>query len=162
MSKKPSRREIEFRRKDRMARANRLLAWVTFACFVLSRIGPRVGSISAETAATLNTIFIVCIFLHSIAGVYLYGLPQYTNHPRVWQMYIGFSVFAVFLLNRSFVFVPFMRDLTDMLLWVPIILHVAIGFRYGLLRLIRSSKLTTLPYYLGGSIVRDVSRHLEK
>jgi succinate dehydrogenase/fumarate reductase cytochrome b subunit len=160
MTKPLSRREIEQRRKNRMARANRLLGWVTLSAFLLPRLHPVLSArgiltLSADTVTGLRTSFIFFVFLHSIAGVYLYGLPVFKWHLRVVQMYLGFVVFGVFFLNRAFAFVPVLAMITDWLLWLPIVLHVGLGLRYLVHRWVRPGTYTAVSYYLGGAIVRD-------
>lgn len=160
MSKPLSRREIEKKRKNRMAMANRLLGWVTLVAFLLPRLHPVLSaqgilSLAEGTVTGLKNSFIFFVFLHSIAGIYLYGLPVFKWYPRVIQMYLGFVIFGVFFLNRAFVFVPVLAMITEWLLWLPILLHVGLGLRYLVHRWVRPGTYTAVSYYLGGAIVRD-------
>ena len=163
MSKKANRREVEMIRKRRMARANRLLGWVTFAAFLLPRLAPflieqGLVTLSEGLLSGLRSSFMFFIFLHGIAGVYLYGVPIFKWHPRVIQMMLGLVIFGVFILNRSFILVPALLRITEVLMWIPVGAHVLLGLRYLVHRVIRPSTYPATPYYLGGAIVRDFTR----
>jgi hypothetical protein len=160
---KLSRREIEFNRKNRMAVANRLLGWVTFATFLLPRLSDwAVLPLSNGLTDGLRSAFMFCIFLHGIAGIYLYGIPEFKPHPRVFQIYLGFLIVGVFILNRSFIKVPALLTVTEILLWIPILAHVLFGFRYLLHRLLHRRTYPAIPYYLGGAVVRDITKLMSK
>jgi hypothetical protein len=143
-----------------MAKANRFLGWVTFLTFLLPRIAPFFVAqdyfiFSESWLSAMQASFMFCIFLHGIAGVYLYGVPVFQWRPRIIQMMLGFLIIAIFILNRSFVFIPILLQITEILMWIPIGLHVLLGLRYLIHRLIRPSTYPKPDYYLGGSIVRD-------
>ena len=150
----------EAERKAKIAKFNRLLGWFTFVAFLLPRVEPllstRAGlNLPAGLISTLNVLFMFFFFIHGIAGVYLYGVPRFKWESRVLQMLLGFVIIGLFILNRAFVFVPFLSRLTEILLWVPIGFHVLLGFWYLIRRIVSPSKYTSTRFYLGGPIVRD-------
>ncbi len=163
MSKKVSRRELEETRKKRIAVANRWLGWLTLIAYLLPRIHPileeqNITLLPDNWLGTLQAAFMFFIFLHGIAAIYLYGVPIFKWHNRVLQMYLGFIIFAIFMLNRSFINVPVLLTVTDVLIWIPVVAHVLLGLRYLGHRLIRPSTYPKMPFYLGGAIVRDFTR----
>lgn len=160
MTTRVNSREVELRRKGRMARANRWLGWVTFTCFALPAVSGWLNSLGLpflpdSFTGAMSVAFWVLIFLHAIAGVYLYGLPEWSRNLRIVHMYLGFSVFAFILANRSLVFVPPFNQITAALMWVPILAHVGLGARFLVQRVIGKMWDPPLRFYTGGQVVRD-------
>lgn len=160
---KLNRRESERNRKAKAAVINRWLGWLTFICMaappVTQMLQNRNGTaFPGWITAVLPTLFWLLIFVHAFISVYTYGLPEYKKHLRVIDMYIGFSVFAFLLLNRSFVFVEQLKDITSALVWLPVALHILFGIRFLLQRVLKKEWDTPLTYYIGGNAIRDATK----
>ena len=107
--------------------------------------------------ATLRGVFWGLIFLHALAALYLYGIPQFSNsNLRIIDIYVGFSIFFFIFVDRSFVPVESISRITSGLIWLPVIIHMVFSIRFFLQRLLRKAWDSPLPYYTGGKMIRDL------
>jgi hypothetical protein len=154
-------RDLEIRRKERMRIANIFMGWAVLlgAIAVTWSSNPALFGPAPDWMANLGkSVYFIGIFLHAFASVYLYGVPTLKPNIRVIDMYSGFAVFGVILINRTLVNVPALADITWLLMWLPITLHLLLGLWFATQRVTRKTVNPRLKYYLGGNVVRDATR----
>ena len=158
---KVNRQQIEIKRKTRMQFADRLMGWFTLFCYFFPLVG-RYLNVQGRTdfdeglMQTFSNLFWIMIFLHSIAALYLYGIPMFKKNLRLVNLYLGLAILALIFINRSIAVFPAVEKITATLIIIPAVLHSLIGVRLFLQRLLRKEWDKPIPFYTGGNISRDV------
>lgn len=155
------RQKIEITRKLRMQFVDRLVGWFTMFCYFFPIIGRYFNAqgrtnFDAGLMQTFSNLFWIMIFLHSIAAMYLYGIPVLRKNLRIVNMYLGLAMLALIFINRSISVFPAAEQITAALIMIPAMLHSLISVRLFLQRLLRKKWDAPIPFYLGGKISRDV------
>lgn len=122
-------------RKKQIAIWNRRLAWITFPLFLImiiatylfkAEIYPELKSLAAYS----SMIFILCFFLHTIFGVYLFGFPKPKWQIRVVHIYLGYLLFVVTMLSQGVITAEPYYRISYILMIVLVLAHVALSFRF--------------------------------
>ncbi len=150
-------RQIEIKRKERMRVANLVLGWLTLIGVIMATFEGNQAS-PAWVGVLGKSIYFIGIFLHAFAGLYLYGVPILKPNLRVIDMYVGFAVFAVILINRTVVNNAALASASWLLMWAPIGVHIALGAWFAQQRISRRVINPRLKFYLGGSVIRDATQ----
>jgi len=158
---KIDRQQIELTRKRRMQLVDRLVGWFTLVCYFFPIIGRYLNAqgkakFDAGLMQTFSNLFWIMIFLHSIAALYLYGIPLLKKNLRLLNLYLGLTMLALIFVNRSIAVFPAVEKITAALIVIPAVLHSLIGVRLFLQRLFRKEWDKPIPFYTGGNISRDV------
>lgn len=158
---KIDRHQIEIKRKLRMQLVDRLVGWITMFCYFFPLIGRYLNAqgranFDAGLIQTFSNLFWIMIFLHSIAAMYLYGIPMLKKNLRIINMYLGLAMLALIFVNRSIAVFPAVEKITAALIMIPAMLHSLISVRLFLQRLFRKKWDEPIPFYTGGNISRDV------
>lgn len=158
---KIDRHQIEIKRKLRMQLVDRLVGWITMFCYFFPLIGRYLNAqgranFDAGLIQTFSNLFWIMIFLHSIAAMYLYGIPMLKKNLRIINMYLGLAMLALIFVNRSIAVFPAVEKITAALIMIPAVLHSLISVRLFLQRLFRKKWDEPIPFYTGGNISRDV------
>lgn len=158
---KIDRQQIEIKRKIRMQLVDRLVGWFTMFCYFFPLIGRYLNAqgqanFDGGLMQTFSNLFWIMIFLHSIAALYLYGIPLFKKNFRLVNLYLGLAILALIFVNRSIAVFPAVEKITAALIMIPAILHSLIGVRLFLQRLLRKEWDKPIPFYTGGNISRDV------
>jgi len=158
---KIDRHQIEIKRKLRMQLVDRLVGWITMFCYFFPLIGRYLNAqgrtnFDAGLMQTFSNLFWIMIFLHSIAALYLYGIPLFKKNLRLVNLYLGLAILALIFINRSIAVFPAVEKITAALIMIPAVLHSLIGVRLFLQRLLRKQWDKPIPFYTGGNISRDV------
>ena len=155
------RQQIEVNRKLRMQLVDRLVGWFTMICYFFPLIGRYLNSQGRTSfdeglMQTFSNLFWIMIFMHSIAALYLYGIPLFKKNLRLVNLYLGLAMLALIFVNRSIAVFPAVEKITAALIMIPAVLHSLIGVRLFLQRLLRKQWDKPIPFYTGGNISRDV------
>jgi succinate dehydrogenase/fumarate reductase cytochrome b subunit len=156
------RTQIEIKRKLRMQLVDRLVGWFTMFCYFYPLIGRYLNAqgktnFNEGSMQTFSNLFWVMIFLHSIAALYLYGIPLFKkSNLRIVNLYLGIAILAIIFVNRSMAVMPMFEKITATLMIIPAVFHALIGIRLFLQRLLRKQWDKPIPFYTGGNISRDV------
>jgi len=158
---KTDRQQIEINRKLRMQLVDRLVGWFTMICYFFPLVGRYLNAqgrtnFDEGIMQTFGNLFWIMIFLHSIAALYLYGIPLFKKNLRIANLYLGLAMLALIFVNRSIAVFPAVEKITAALIMIPAILHSLIGVRLFLQRLLRKQWDKPIPFYTGGNISRDV------
>lgn len=158
---KTDRQQIEINRKLRMQIVDRLVGWFTMICYFFPLIGRYLNAQGRTNfddglMQTFSNLFWIMIFMHSIAALYLYGIPLFKNNLRLVNLYLGLAMLALIFVNRSISVFPAVEKITATLIMIPALLHSLIGVRLFLQRLLRKQWDAPIPFYTGGNISRDV------
>jgi succinate dehydrogenase/fumarate reductase cytochrome b subunit len=162
MQPKPDRMQIEIKRKLRMQLVDRMVGWLTMFCYFFPLIGRYLNAqgrtdFDEGLMQTCSNMFWIMIFMHSIAVLYLYGIPLFkSGNLRILNLYLGLAMLAIIFINRSVSVFPAVEKITAALIMIPAVLHSLIGIRLFLQRLLRKKWDTPIPFYTGGNISRDV------
>ncbi|MDX1377525.1 MAG: hypothetical protein R3307_01650, partial [Anaerolineales bacterium] len=161
MEARKDRKQIEIQRKRRMQLVDRLVGWFTTFCYFFPITGRYLNgqgrtNIDEALMQTFSNLFWIMIFLHSIAAMYLYGIPLFKKNLRIVNMYLGLAILALIFINRSISVFPTVERITATLIMIPALLHALIGVRFFLQRLLRKEWDAPIPFYTGGNISRDV------
>jgi hypothetical protein len=122
-------------RKKQIAVWNRRLAWMTFPIFLISTIATylvtsKIYPNLMTFAVVTSVIFILCFFVHTIFGVYLFGFPKFKWEVRVIHIYIGYLLFVFTLVSQSIIGLEPYHLIAFVLMWVFLLAHVALSFRF--------------------------------
>lgn len=156
------RQQIEIKRKLRMQLVDRLVGWFTLFCYFFPLIGRYLNAqgrtnFNEATLQTLSNLFWIMIFMHSIAALYLYGIPLFKRgNLRILNLYLGLAMLAIIFINRSVSVFPAVEKITAALIVIPAVLHALISVRLFLQRLLHKHWDAPIPFYTGGNISRDV------
>ncbi|MBK9781821.1 MAG: hypothetical protein IPP55_17540 [Anaerolineales bacterium] len=106
MEQKVDRQQIEIRRKLRMQLVDRLVGWFTLFCYFFPIVGRFLNAqgmtnFNDDLMQTFSNLFWIMIFLHSIAALYLYGIPLFKKNMRIVNLYLGIAILALIFINRS-------------------------------------------------------------
>jgi succinate dehydrogenase/fumarate reductase cytochrome b subunit len=158
---KIDRQQIEIKRKLRMQLVDRLVGWFTLVCYFFPLIGRYLNAqgrtnLDESLMQTFSNLFWIMIFLHSIAALYLYGIPLFKKNLRLVNLYLGLAMLTLIFINRSIAVFPAVEKITATLIVIPAVLHALIGIRLFLQRLLRKEWDKPIPFYTGGNISRDV------
>jgi len=158
---KTDRQQIEITRKRRMQLVDRLVGWFTMFCYFFPLIGRYLNEqgktdFDAGMMQTFSNLFWIMIFLHSIAALYLYGIPLFKKNLRIVNLYLGIAILAIIFINRSISVFPAVERITAALIIIPAIFHSLIGVRLFLQRLLHKEWDKPIPFYTGGNISRDL------
>jgi len=158
---KIDRQQIEVNRKLRMQLVDRLVGWFTMFCYFFPLIGRYLNSqgwtnFNEGLMQTFGNLFWIMIFLHSIAALYLYGIPLFKKNLRIVNLYLGLAMLALIFIDRSVSRFEALESIMSTLIMIPAILHALIGVRLFLQRLFRKKWDEPIPFYTGGNISRDV------
>ena len=161
MQPKADRQQIEINRKLRMQLVDRLVGWFTVVCYFFPKLGGLTNArgltnFNESYFPTFNNLFWIMIFMHSIAAMYLYGIPKYKGNLRIVNMYLGLAMLAVIFVDRSISRFPAVEQVTAALMMIPAVFHSLIGVRLFLQRLFRRQWDAPIPFYTGGNVSRDV------
>jgi len=161
MEQKVDRQQIEIKRKTRMQFVDRLVGWFTMVCYFFPIIGRYLnaqGKTNFDTSLMqiFNNLFWIMIFMHSIAAMYLYGIPLFKKNLRLVNLYLGLIMLAIIFVNRSISVFPAVEKITAALMMIPAVLHSLIGVRLFLQRLLRKQWDKPIPFYTGGNISREI------
>mgnify|MGYP001334063586 FL=1 len=131
-------------RKKQIAVWNRRLAWVTFPLFLISTISTYLYSTKTypeivDVAIYSSIVFILCFFAHTIFGVYLFGFPKFKWQIRVVHIYIGYLLFIFTLLSQAIIGVEPYHNIAYGLMWLFLIAHVSLSFRFMLKRNVKKN-----------------------
>jgi len=156
-----NRNQIEITRKVRMQFVDRLVGWFTVFCYFFPIVGRYLNSqgktsVDAGVMQIFSNLFWIMIFMHSIAALYLYGIPKFKKNLRLINLYLGLAMLAVIFVNRSISVFPAVEKVTAFLMMIPAVFHSLIGVRLFLQRLFRKQWDKPIPFYTGGNISRDV------
>ncbi len=125
-------------RKKQIAVWNRRLAWFTLPLLLISTFAvyaskdwmPELKAVGVWS----SMIFILCLLLHSVFSVYLFGFPRFRWQIRVVHIYIGYVVFICTIISQSIIgFEPY-HNIFYALNWIFIIAHVTLSTRFMLKR----------------------------
>lgn len=121
-------------RKKQIAVWNRRLAWVTFPLFLISTIATYLFKAEIypglkSLAVYLSMIFILCFFIHTIFGTYLFGFPKLKWQIRVVHIYIGYLLFIFTMISQSISVEPY-HNVAYGVMWLFLIAHVSLSFRF--------------------------------
>lgn len=155
------RNQIELTRKRRMRTADRLLGWFTLFCYFYPLIGRYLnaqgtGNYNESNMQTFSNLFWLAIFLHAIANMYLYGIPNFNGKLRVINMYFGLAMLLIIFVNRSVSRLETLERITATLIIIPAVLHALVSIWFAFQRLIRKVWNEPMPFYTGGNVSRDV------
>lgn len=158
---KIDRQQIEVNRKLRMQLVDRLVGWFTMICYFFPLIGRYLNAQGRTNFAeglmqTFSNLFWIMIFLHSIAALYLYGIPLFKKNLRLVNLYLGLAMLALIFVDRSVSRFETLENIMSTLIMIPAVLHSLIGIRLFLQRLFRKQWDAPIPFYTGGNISRDV------
>ena len=161
MEQKQNRQQIEIKRKLRMQFADRLVGWFTVFCYFFPKIGGYLNAqgrtnFNEQNFQTFNNLFWIMIFMHSVAAMYLYGIPKFKRNLRIVNMYLGLVMLAIIFVDRSVSRFPAVVEVTAFLMMIPAVFHTLIGIRLCLQRLLRKQWDPPIPFYTGGNVSRDV------
>jgi hypothetical protein len=161
MQPKPDRQQIEINRKLRMQLVDRLVGWFTVVCYFFPKVGSFTNArgltnFNETSFLTFNNLFWIMIFMHSIAAMYLYGIPKYKSNLRIVNMYLGLAILAVIFVDRSISRFPAVEQVTAALIMIPAVFHSLIGVRLFVQRLLSKQWDAPIPFYTGGNVSRDV------
>lgn len=161
MEQKVNRQQIEITRKTRMQLADRIVGWLTLFCYFYPLIGRYLNlqgktNFSESSMQLASNLFWIMIFMHSIAALYLYGIPLFKNNLRIVNLYLGLAMLALIFVNRSVSRLHTLEEITAALIMIPAVLHALIGVRLFVQRLFRKHWDAPIPFYTGGNISRDV------
>ncbi len=161
MEQKVDRQQIEIRRKVRMQLVDRLVGWFTLFCYFFPIVGRFLNAqgmtnFNDDLMQTFSNLFWIMIFLHSIAALYLYGIPLFKKNLRIVNLYLGLAMLSLIFINRSVSRLHTLEEITAALIMIPAVLHSLIGVRLFLQRLFRKQWDSPIPFYTGGNISRDV------
>ncbi len=156
-----NRTQVEIKRKLRMQLADRLVGWFTLVCYFFPLIGRYLNAqgltqFDESLMFGMGNLFWIFIFLHSIAAIYMYGIPKYKNNLRIMNMYLGVLMFLIIFVNRSLSAFPALEQVFAFVLMIPATLHSLIGVRLFLQRLLKKEWDAPMPFYTGGNITRDI------
>jgi hypothetical protein len=126
-------------RKKRVAIWNRRLAWVTLPFFLVSTISTYLVTSKTfpelmATAMVSSMVFILLFFAHTIFGVYLFGFPKLKWQIRVVHIYVGYLLFIFTILSQAIIGVEPYHNIAYGVMWVFLICHVGLSFRFMLKR----------------------------
>jgi len=155
------RTQIEIKRKLRMQLVDRLVGWFTIFCYFYPLIGRYLNAqgttnFSNKSMQLASNLFWIMIFLHSIAALYLYGIPLFKKNLRIVNLYLGLAMLALIFVDRSVSRFEALESIMSTLIMIPAVLHALIGIRLFLQRLLRKKWDEPIPFYTGGNISRDV------
>jgi succinate dehydrogenase/fumarate reductase cytochrome b subunit len=155
------RQQIEIKRKLRMQLVDRLVGWLTMFCYFFPLIGRYLNgqgktNFNEGSMQTASNLFWIMIFMHSIAALYLYGIPLFKKNLRIVNLYLGIAMLAIIFINRSISRFEVAEQITATIMIVPALFHSLIGVRLFLQRLLRKKWDAPIPFYTGGNISRDV------
>jgi len=158
---KVDRQQVEIKRKIRMQFVDRLVGWFTVVCYFLPIIGSYLNAqgktnFDESMLQIFHNLFWIMIFMHSIAALYLYGIPLFKKNLRHVNLYLGLAILALIFINRSISVFPAVERITATAIIIPALLHSLIGVRLFLQRLLRKEWDKPIPFYTGGNISRDV------
>ena len=159
---KTDRQQVEITRKLRMQLVDRLVGWFTMICYFFPLIGRYLNAqgrttFDEGTMQTFSNLFWIMIFLHSIAALYLYGIPLFKGgNLRIVNLYLGLAMLALIFIDRSVSRFQALEDIMSTLIMIPAIFHALIGIRLFLQRLFRKQWDAPIPFYTGGNISRDI------
>lgn len=161
MEQKVDRQQIELKRKVRMQLVDRLVGWFTLFCYFFPMLGRYLNgqgrtSFDEGMMQTFSNMFWIMIFMHSIAAMYLYGIPRYKGNLRIVNMYLGLAILALIFIDRSVSRIEVVERVVAALIVIPAVIHSLIGVRLILQRFLRKQWDKPIPFYLGGNISRDV------
>ena len=161
MQPKPDRTQIEIKRKLRMQLVDRLVGWFTMFCYFYPLIGRYLNAqgktnFSEASMQLASNLFWIMIFMHSIAALYLYGIPLLKKNLRIVNLYLGIAMLAIIFINRSISRFETAEQITAAIMIIPAVFHSLIGVRLFLQRLFRKQWDAPIPFYTGGNISRDV------
>jgi len=161
MQPKPDRTQIEIKRKLRMQLVDRIVGWLTMICYFFPFIGRYLNAkgktnFDAGLIQTFNNLFWIMIFMHSIAALYLYGIPLLKKNLRIVNLYLGVAMLALIFIDRSISRFETAEKIMATLMMIPAALHSLIGVRLLLQRMLRRQWDAPIPFYTGGNISRDV------
>lgn len=162
MEQKIERQQVEIKRKLRMQLVDRLVGWFTMFCYFFPMIARYLNTsgrsnFDLEMVQIFSNLFWIMIFLHSIAALYLYGIPLFkSGNLRIVNLYLGLAILAIIFINRSVSVFPVVEKITSTLIVIPGVLHSVIGVRLFVQRLLKKKWDDPIPFYTGGNISRDV------
>ena len=161
MQPKPDRTQIEIKRKTRMQLVDRLVGLFTMVCYFFPIIGRYLNAqgktnFDAGLMQIFSNLFWIMIFMHSIAALYLYGIPLLKKNLRIVNLYLGVAMLALIFVDRSISRFETAEKIVAALMMIPAVLHSLIGVRLFLQRLLRKQWDPPIPFYTGGNISRDV------
>ncbi len=138
-------------RKKQIAIWNRRLAWITFPLFLISTIVTYLysGKIYPELknlAIYSSLLFILCFFAHAIFSVYLFGFPKFKWQIRVVHIYIGYLLFVFTMLSQAIIGVEPYHNIAYGLMWMFLIAHVSLSFRFMLKRNVKKNAEPSLNF----------------
>ncbi len=81
-----------------------------------------------------STIFILFFFVHTIFGVYLFGFPKFKWQIRVVHIYVGYLLFIFTIVSQAIIGVEPYHNIAYGLMWLFLITHVSLSFRFMLKR----------------------------
>lgn len=136
-------------RKKTIAVWNRRLAWVTFPLFLIMTITtylfPVYPSLK-QVAGISSLIFILCFFVHTIFGVYLFGFPKLRWQIRVIHIYLGYLLFVVTMISQGVLGSEAFYRIPYVLMIGLVLAHVALSFRFMLKRNIAKKEIPSLNF----------------
>jgi uncharacterized membrane protein len=136
-------------RKKQIAVWNRRLAWVTFPLFLISTITTYLYAsypTLKQTAGISSMIFVLCFFVHTIFGVYLFGFPKFKWQIRVVHIYLGYLLFVVTILSQGIIKAePFYR-ISYISMIILVLAHVSLSFRFMLKRNVKKIEEPSLNF----------------
>lgn len=136
-------------RKKQIAVWNRRLAWVTLPLFVIMMISsylyPDYPSLK-QTAAISSMLFLLCFFVHTIFGVYLFGFPKFKWQIRVIHIYLGYLLFVVTMLSQGVIKTEPYYRISYILMIVLVLAHVALSFRFMFKRNFKRNEIPSLNF----------------
>lgn len=161
MEQKVDRQQIEIRRKVRMQLVDRLVGWFTLFCYffpIAGRFFNAQGRTNFDESLmqTFSNLFWIMIFLHSIAALYLYGIPLFKKNLRIVNLYLGIAILALIFIDRSISRFETAEQIVATLIMIPALFHSLIGVRLIFQRVLRKQWDAPIPFYTGGNISRDV------
>lgn len=85
-------------------------------------------------AIVTSILFMLCFFIHTIFGVYLFGFPKFKWQIRVVHIYIGYLLFIFTILSQAIIGAEPYHNIAYALMWLFLIAHVSLSFRFMLKR----------------------------
>lgn len=145
-------------RKQKVARWNRTLGWITFPTLVIGTLlyygyDYQFLPFPKWPGRLLTNIFTLLFFVHSAFSVYLFGFPKFSRNIRVLHIWIGYVVFIFVMTSQSLNVEPW-HNITYAIMWLVIIAHVALSTRFMLQRRGKGRRDPELAHYTGGGIIR--------
>jgi hypothetical protein len=155
------RQQNEVKRKIRMQFVDRLVGWFTLVCYFFPLVGRFLNAqgrtnFDEGLMQTFSNLFWIMIFLHSIAALYLYGIPLFKKNLRIVNLYLGIAILALIFIDRSISRFETAEQIVATLIIIPALFHSLIGVRLILQRILRKQWDAPIPFYTGGNISRDV------